>query len=76
MDARKSVLWDEMLFEVLTIQEVAYMWEMNATSVRRAIDSARKPLVARKPFDCPGSTWLVSYRSCVRRWGEPKHLPT
>lgn len=71
----KSTLEDEMLFEVLTIQEVAYMWEKNVTTVRRAIDSRQKSLLARKPFDAPGSTWLVSYRSCVRRWGEPRRSP-
>lgn len=67
---------DTFLFEVLTVSEVAYMWHKNMTTVRRAIDSKKKPLVARKPFDYANGTWLVSYRSCVRRWGEPIRLPS
>ena len=53
---------------VLTITEVSELWGKNPVTVRRAIDSPCKPLKARRS----GRVLLISYSSCVARWGNPK----
>lgn len=55
------------LLEVLTPAEVAHMWYLHIDTVYKAIFTRRNPLEARKS----GRTWLISYQSCVRRWGNP-----
>lgn len=55
------------LLEVLSIAEVVELWHLHPSSVKKGIFTQRKRLEARK---C-GRDWLVTYRSCVKRWGEP-----
>lgn len=55
------------LLEVLTIPEVAYLWYLHPDTVRKAIFTRRNPVHARKT----GRVWLISYQSCVQRWGTP-----
>ncbi len=55
------------LYTVSTILEIARVWHKNPVTVRRAIDSKRNPLEARKS----GGVWLVSVESVKRRWGNP-----
>lgn len=59
------------LLTVLTIREVAAKWRLHPVTVRRALDAKRNPLVARQSPDDRGGVWLISYESCVRRWGNP-----
>lgn len=61
----------ETLFAVLTITEIAQLWRKHPVTVRRALDARRNPLVARKSPDNEQGIWLISYDSCVRRWGQP-----
>lgn len=55
------------LFEVVTVTEAARMFNKRRQSVLRAIDSRRKPLVARKS----DATWLITLDSLRNRWGDP-----
>lgn len=55
------------LLEVLTPSEVAHMWYLRVDTVRKAIFTRRNPLEARKA----GHNWLITYQSCVQRWGQP-----
>lgn len=61
----------EKLEGVLTISEVAALWQRHPVSIRRAFDSRKRPLVARKSEHI----WLISYESCLRRWGPPRKWP-
>lgn len=56
----------------ITVMEIARRWNVNVTTVRRALDSGRNPLRGYKsPEDCPRGVWLISVESVVRRWGMP-----
>lgn len=55
----------------LTVGEIAALWKVNVTSVRRAIDSRRKPLTGYKSPDTPRGVWLISVESVINRWGAP-----
>jgi hypothetical protein len=57
---------DELL-KVVTLSEAAQLWYLHPDTVRRAIFTRRNPLVARKS----PNGWLITYQSCVRRWGHP-----
>lgn len=59
------------LTEVLTIREVAARWRKHPTSVRRAIDARRTPLMARKSPDDDHGVWLIARESVIARWGLP-----
>lgn len=59
------------LLHVVTVREAARMWNVNPTTIRRAIDARRRPLEARKS----DVIWLISYESLVRRWGLPFYPP-
>jgi hypothetical protein len=56
------------LYKVSTVEEIAETWGKNPMSVRRAIDSKKKPLVGRRS----GKVWIISVDSVVNRWGQPK----
>jgi hypothetical protein len=57
------------LEEVLTVREVSILWDKHPKTIRRAIQTGRYPLDARKsPEDARGA-WLISRASCIRRWG-------
>lgn len=55
------------LYSVLTLSEVAYMWCKHPSTVRYALGARRKPLVFRPT----PRAYLITYASCVRRWGKP-----
>lgn len=57
------------LLDVVTVAEAAQMYDVNRSSVMRAIESRHKPLEARQS----GTTWLITVASLRRRWGCPKH---
>jgi len=57
----------ESIYTVTTVEEVAQLWGKHQVSVRRAIDSKRNPLKARKS----GNLWLIDVESVVNRWGQP-----
>lgn len=60
----------ESIYQVTTVEEISRLWKKNPVSVRRAIDSKRNPLIARKS----GNLWLIDWESVVNRWGQPlKH---
>jgi len=65
------------LFETVTISEAAWMWDRHPMTVRRAIDTGKKPLIARRSGD-PRSklgdesgVYIISVESLIRRWGKP-----
>lgn len=57
------------LYTLLTIPEVARVWERHYGTVHMALGAKRNPLIFRKT----DRVYLVTYESCVRRWGEPVH---
>lgn len=59
----------ETLYSLLTIPEVARMWGKHPDTVRVALGARRNPLVFRKTE----RVYLVTYESCVRRWGKPRY---
>lgn len=61
----------ETLKTVLTISEIAQRWNKHPTTVRRALDARRNPLEARKSPDVEKGVWLITYESCVKKWGFP-----
>jgi hypothetical protein len=58
---------DRMLGMVITIQEACIFWGKS----RRTVDWAilRDEVTARKSVT--GGTWLLTYYSCMEKWGEP-----
>lgn len=65
---------DATLLNVVTIQEAALLWDKHPLTVRRALNSRCKPLVGRKSPDIERGIWLISYQSCIDRWGSPRSL--
>jgi len=57
------------LFSLATITEIAELWGLHPTTVRRALNAKKKPLRARKS----GLIILVSVESVKARWGQPIH---
>lgn len=60
------------ILEVVTISEAVQLWQRNNVSIRRAIGTGRRPLMARKSPDSPMGIWLISVESLINRWGQPK----
>lgn len=61
---------DDPLLEVLTVTEAAALFNVHPRTVRRAIDSRRRPLRARKSPDTERGIWLIARASCEQRWGK------
>lgn len=61
---------DNSLFSVVTITEAAELWGLHENTIRRAIDAKYKPIQARRS----GRVILLSYASCVSRWGKPRRV--
>jgi hypothetical protein len=59
---------EDELIKIVTLTEAARLWGKHPTSVRRARDSKRNPLVVRET----DRVWLISVASLRRRWGSPK----
>ena len=57
------------LLTLLTIAEVSRLWQKNRTSVLVAMGARKRALEYRKT----GWVYLITYNSCVRRWGKPIH---
>lgn len=55
----------------LTITEIAQRWQKHPTSVRRALDSRRRPLQGYKSPNDERGIWLISAESVQKRWGNP-----
>lgn len=55
------------LFTLATIPEIAELWGVHPTTVRRALNAKKKKLRARQS----GRAILVSVDSVVARWGQP-----
>lgn len=64
----KLVLVDDhiLLSQVGTITEAAIMWKKNRETIKKLVESGQLNSVKS------AGTWLVSFPSCVARWGEPK----
>lgn len=56
------------LESVLTLTEVSRMWAKHPTTVRNALGARKRPLVFRQT----DRVYLVTYESCLRRWGPPR----
>lgn len=56
------------LISVVTITEAARLWNKHYTSVRRARDSKRNPLV----FRYADRSCLITVESLIQRWGQPQ----
>lgn len=61
---------DDPLLEVLTVTEAALVWRKHPKTIRRAIESGRVPLRARKSPDDERGCWLILRESVIARWGE------
>lgn len=61
----------EVLNRVLTVTEVARMWDKSPEHIRLTIHARYRPLEARKAALQNRGCWLITYESCVRRWGNP-----
>jgi hypothetical protein len=55
----------------LTIPEIAQRWHKHPTSVRRALDSRRSPLIGYKSPETSSGQWLILTSSVYARWGAP-----
>lgn len=55
----------------LTMQEIVRRWNVNITTVRRALNSRRNPLVGYKSPETERGIWLINTDSVIRRWGRP-----
>jgi hypothetical protein len=65
---------NSILFEVLTIAEVAREYHVHPTAIRKAIGTGRYPLEGRKSPDTTRGVWLITRASCERRWGRQNML--
>jgi len=56
------------LFTLATITEIAELWNLHPTTVRRALNAKKNPLRARQS----GRIILISVESVRKRWGDPR----
>jgi hypothetical protein len=63
---------ENLLLQVISASEAARLWYLDPSTVKKAIYTRRNGLEARKS----GRDWLVTVRSCEKRWGKcPQKIP-